>query len=109
MVFKSGYRRLPKELIDYIWKYDNRYKLLFKNCVYELNHYFHKHRLTAFLHGESNIHVIYTNLPKRMHPNIYATNNCNLSEYILKRKRIFHTDELCFNIIRCYKLNPPMV
>ena len=30
MVFKAGYRRLPKELIDYIWNYDNRYKLLFK-------------------------------------------------------------------------------
>lgn len=105
MVFKSGYRRLPKELIDYIWKYDNRYKLLFKNCVYELNHYFHKHRLTQFLKGEINIHSIYTNLPKRTYASIYG-NTCTLSEYILKRKRIFHTDELCFNTLLYYKLKP---
>ena len=36
MIFKTGYRRLPKELLDIIWSYDNRNKLLFNRCLTQL-------------------------------------------------------------------------
>jgi len=101
MVFKAGYRRLPKELIDYIWNYDNRYKLLFKNCVYELIRYFHKHRLIDLLCYESHLYFIYENLNKNRYDNLYGY-KCNLSEYILKRKKLFNISY--FHTLQYYKL-----
>ena len=37
--------RLPQVLVDYIWSFDNRYRLQYKECVYQLNNYFFKNRL----------------------------------------------------------------
>lgn len=98
MVFKPGYRRLPNELINYIWEYDNRFKLQFKDCVYELIHYFHKHRFTDMLSGELSMYSIY----KDAYPTGYSI--INLPEYILRRKRLYRHDVLCLHNLKYCKL-----
>ena len=102
MVFKAGYRLLPKELIDIIWSYDNRYKMEFKNCIYELNHYFHKHRCMDIIHHENNLYSFYL-LPNESR--IKANNNMTrleLYEYILKRRKIFRRQ---YHNINLYNLD----
>ena len=112
MVFKAGYRRLPKELIDIIWSYDNRYKLVFNRCLTQLLQTSNKHRCMHMLTQEKNIHNIYVNhihprsihSPYRKFPQygyIYQ-----LYEYILYRKNLIKSSgvDLCIDNLQCYKL-----
>jgi hypothetical protein len=98
MVFKAGYKRLAKELIDIIWSYDNRYKLEFKNCVYELNQYFHKHRCMDTIKHETYLYSIYKN------PHSCRTNNLQLYEYVLRRGKMCRKVQVDPDNLRCYKL-----
>lgn len=37
--------RLPQVLVDYIWSFDNRYKIQYQKCVDEMKQYFFRNRL----------------------------------------------------------------
>ncbi len=107
MVFKAGYKRLPNELINYIWSYDNRYKLLFKDCVYELSRYFHKNKFNELLQHETSLYSIYSNTIETRNANssnIYG-HNLILHQYILKKRKIFgHQQHRLSDNLRCYNL-----
>ena len=62
MVFKAGYRRLPKELLDIIWSYDNRYKLDFNKCLVNLLQKINHVRCMDMINHEKNIYNIYTDI-----------------------------------------------
>lgn len=86
MVFKAGYRRLPNELVNYIWSYDNRYKLQFKDCLFELIKYFYKNRLVDILKHEVYLYDIYSLYHGKSdyRINLYGY-NLKIHQYILKR------------------------
>ena len=82
----SRYYRLPKVLWDYIWTYDNRYRTEFKNCVFELNHYFNHNRTMEILKSDRDFHKIYiiANIKRHSKKPILG-----FSSYIFKKRRIF--------------------
>jgi hypothetical protein len=51
--------RLPQVLVNYVWEYDERNKVLFKNCVDELEIYFNHSRLKDRLYGDVHLYNIY--------------------------------------------------
>lgn len=82
----SRYYRLPKVLWDYIWTYDHRYRTEFKNCVFELNHYFNHNRTMELLKVDRDFHEIYTiiNTRRGSKKPLFG-----FSAYILEKRRIF--------------------
>ena len=76
----------PKELILYIWSFDNKYHKIFKDCIYEMKHYFNKNRLVNRFEKELYSYNIYikmltTTIPYRYTPSCYYS-PCM---YILKK------------------------
>lgn len=56
MYFQFGQRKLlPQVLVNIIWSYDDRNKILFRNCVDEMNKCFYKNRLIERLRFELDI------------------------------------------------------
>ena len=60
----SRYYRLPKVLWDLIWTYDDRYRIDFKNCIFEVNLYFNHNRVVDKLIGEIQLYNIYLDIYK---------------------------------------------
>ena len=112
MVFKAGYRRLPKELIDIIWSYDNRNKLLFNRCLTQLLQTSNKTRCMDMIRHEKLLHNIYVD---HIHPGvIYNPYHrfpkygwiYQVYEYILRRNQLRHNVDLHTDCLQCYKLKP---
>jgi hypothetical protein len=82
----SRYYRLPKELWDIIWSYDNRYKIVFKQCVHELNCEFNRNRIVDHLYGEMNIYNLYS--MNRSNSGLYAKYH-TFYDYNRAKKKIF--------------------
>lgn len=82
----SRYYRLPKVLWDYIWTYDNRYRIEFKNCVFELNHYFNHNRTMEVLKIDQEFHEMYKIINTRRDS---TKPLLGFSSYILRKHRIF--------------------
>ena len=76
---KNRMNRLPQVLVDYIWTFDNRYRLQYNECVYQLNTYFFKNRLQVRLQHE----LCLFNLP------ILQTFGIYYYQYTLARLRQF--------------------
>lgn len=76
---KNRMNRLPQVLVDYIWTFDNRYRLQYNECVYQLNTYFSKNRLQIRLQHE----ICLFNLP------ILQSFGKHYYQYILARLRQF--------------------
>lgn len=83
----SRYYRLPKELWDIIWSYDDRYKIVFKHCVRNLTYYFNRNRIVDHLHGEMNIYNVYTSM-NRSNSGLYAK-YLTFYDYNRAKKKIF--------------------
>ncbi len=113
MVFKAGYRRLPKELLDIIWSYDNRYKLDFNKCLVNLLQKSNRVRCMDILIHEKHIYNIYVD---HIHPRVFTHNPYRkipqygyiyqLYEYILYRRNLIKRSglELCLDNLQCYNL-----
>lgn len=71
--------RLPQVLINYIWEFDDRYRLKFKKCMYQLDNYFFKNRLKIRLQHERHLF----NIP------LVQTFGKYYYQYILARIRTF--------------------
>ena len=71
--------RLPQVLVDYIWTFDNRYRLQYNECIYQLNNYFVNNRLRNRLEHD----ICLFNLP------ILQTFGKYYYQYILARLRKF--------------------
>jgi hypothetical protein len=99
----SRYYRLPKVLWDYIWRYDDRYRIEFKNCLSELNYYFNHNRLNTRILHEIHIFNIYASrTPSTL--NLY-NNVFNYSEYFLKKLKIFG-DNITDDNLDCKFITP---
>lgn len=84
----SRYYRLPKVLWDLIWTYDDRYRIDFKQCVFELNHYFNHNRTMDRILGEVPLYNIYLTVSKNRWSAYRRTFN-SFAEYLLSKRRIF--------------------
>ena len=112
MIFKTGYRRLPKELLDIIWSYDNRNKLLFNRCLTQLLQTSNKMRCMDMIRHEKHLHNIYITLirpgmiynPHRKLPKYGTT--YQIYEYILHRRHLYNIVDLNTDNMKCYKLRP---
>jgi hypothetical protein len=112
MVFKAGYRRLPKELIDIIWSYDNRNKLLFNRCLTQLLQTSNKMRCMDMIKHDKYLHNIYVTLirpgmiynPHRKLPKYGTT--YQTYEYILHRRHLYNIVDLNTDNMKCYNLRP---
>jgi len=93
---------LPKVLLDIIWSYDDRYKLQFKTCMYNLMHYFSHNRLLHRLNSEHDLFNLYMSMHRSAGSSIYRTHNFNT--YILEKKRLFGDPAISDNL-KCYKLH----
>ncbi len=95
MYFQFGQRKLlPPELVNLIWSYDDRYKILFRNCVDEMNKCFYKNRLTERLRFEldifNSICDLYPNSPFfYSYGYMSSPNKPTYSVYILNRIKRF--------------------
>lgn len=76
---KNRINRLPQVLVDYIWTFDNRYRLQYNECIYQLNNYFFKNRLQVRLQHE----LCLFNLP------ILQTFGIYYYQYILARLKMY--------------------
>ena len=97
----SRYYRLPIVLWDYIWMYDDRYRIEFKNCLSELNNYFNHTRLITRLSHEINIYNIYAS---QYIMNIYPF-VLNYPGYIFKKIKIFGDPVTNDNLDSKFNLN----
>jgi hypothetical protein len=77
----SRYYRLPKVLWDYIWMFDDRYRIQFKECTLDLDRYFNHNRLMDRLAGEIHLYNVYLSMN---HSPIY-----NIAQYILTKIKRF--------------------
>ena len=98
----SRFHRLPKELIIYIYSYDNTYKKIYNKCLNEMINMFQINQINDRILGELNIYNIYAS--REIKPiNIYG--NCfSFSKYILKRIKIFG-DQVPNHRLKHYKLS----
>jgi len=103
MYTQFGQKRLiPQVLVNLIWSYDDRNKILFRDCVDEMNKSFFINRLNERLRFELNIFNNYLLYPQTsmFNPYGYMSSHFNptYSVYLLKRIRIFgdgvHIDDL---------------
>ncbi len=106
----SRYYRLPKVLWDYIWRFDDRYRQQFKECIFDLHQYFNRNRIHDRIQGDIHLYnvYLYINSKRKIGPNIYGRPN-NFAEYVLSKKKIFgdlvSNDNLEYTSLRKY--NPP--
>ena len=109
MVFKAGYRRLPKELLDIIWSYDNRNKLLFNRCLTQLLQTSNKMRCMDIIRHEKQLYNVYVTIIRPYNPHRklpkYGT-TYQIYEYILRRKQLYHNVYLHTDTLKCYNLTP---
>lgn len=96
LTLHSRYHRLPKVLWDYIWTYDDRYKVEFKSCVYELNNYFLYNRIVDRIKADIQIYAIYLYMNTTRNP--VCNNLYDFHKYVFIKKQQFgdgiHNDEL---------------
>lgn len=78
---------LPKVLLDIIWSYDDRYKLQFKTCMYNLMHYFNHSRVLCRLTSEKHLFDVCMDIQKtrpvcyRCYSDFYAYILTRISRY----------------------------
>lgn len=84
---KNLFYHLPKELIIYIYGFDSTHKTLYNKCMDEMTKKFQINRINDRILGENIIYEVYLN-KRRNNVSIYG-NNCDFSEYILGRIRMF--------------------
>ena len=112
MVFKAGYRGVPKELLDIIWSYDNRNKLLFNRCLSQLLQTSNKMRCMDMIRHEKYLHNIYvTFMRPRIIYNSYQKipkygEKFQVYEYILYRRHLYNIVDLHTDNMKCYNLTP---
>ena len=83
----SRYYRLPKVLWDYIWMFDDRYRIQFKECIVDLHRYFNHNRLMDRLTGEIHLFNVYLSMT---HSRTYVNRPIyNVAQYILTKIKIF--------------------
>ena len=88
---------LPKEIIDYIWSYDDRYKIQFKDCVDEMIKYFYINRLRCHMSMNRDVYRVYKALLS------YHIWEKSFSQYLLDRIRRHGCHVILDNLI-CHKL-----
>ena len=88
---------LPKEIIDYIWSYDDRYKIQFKGCVDEMTKYFYINRLRCDMRMNRDIDRVYKAL---LSYNIWGK---SFSQHLLQRIRRHGCHVILDNLI-CHNL-----
>jgi hypothetical protein len=81
---KNRFYSLPKELIIYIYLFDNTYKTLYNQCMHEMVKMFQINRINDRIVSEKNIYEIYLN--RHDQTSIFGK-NCEFSKYILRRIR----------------------
>jgi len=82
----SRYYRLPKVLWDYIWRYDDRYRNEFKQCIIELNLYFNRNRMIDHLFGDMILYRVYVSVNRT---DVDRSTKCH-SFYDYQRHRNHH-------------------
>jgi hypothetical protein len=96
MYLQFGQKKLiPQVLVNLIWSFDDRYKIMFRDCIDELNKTFFRNRLKYRLSMEYHLcnHVckqyfsIYA-YPSRFNPNNISF-EAGFSNYILNRLETF--------------------
>jgi hypothetical protein len=88
---------LPKEIIDYIWSYDDRYKIQFKYCVDEMRRYFYVNRLRCHMSMNRHIYCVYEHLLS------YHIWKKSFSQHLLERIRTHGCRVILDNLI-CHNL-----
>jgi len=90
--------KLPTELINYIWSYDDRYKINYDNLIDNLKKYFNKSRIVDELKGFYRIYIIYLDKYKDRRsiggPNIYY----------YRSKRVDNFSNYAFSVIKIMNL-----
>jgi len=84
---KNRFYHLPKELIIYIYRFDDTYKTLYNNCLNEMTKMFQINRINDRILGENFIYEVYL-YQKRKRNFSYGNilgHNCDFSQYILGR------------------------
>ena len=89
---------LPKEIIDYIWSYDDRYKIQFKDCVDEMRKYFYINRLRCDMRMNRYIYRVYESL---LSHNIWKK---SFSQHLLERIRQHGGCRVILDNLICHKL-----
>lgn len=112
LTLHSRYRRLPKVLWDYIWTYDDRYKVEFKSCVRELNHYFLRNRIVDRIKADIQTYTIYLHMNKSRYST--CSDLYDFRKYVFKKKQLFgdgiHNDDLKPYLLKpSNKNNPELV
>ena len=106
-VKNSKYYDLPKEILLYIWSFDDTYIMYYKYCMYELEDYFNKNRICDLLKGE---HLFYELFKKRKHEqevSIYSMypDGLSYSQYILSKLHLFKIDTVAKDNLNYVNLN----
>lgn len=84
---KNRFYHLPKELIIYIYSFDNTYKKKYNKCLHDMLKLFQISRINDRILGELQLYNIYA---RREISNINIYGNClSFSKYILKRIKIY--------------------
>ena len=86
---KNRFYHLPKELIIYIYRYDNTYKKKYNKCLHDMLKKFQISRINDRILGELQVYNIYARC-EISNINIYGNpSDVSFSKYILKRIKIY--------------------
>jgi hypothetical protein len=101
---KNRFYHLPKELIIYIYSYDNTYKKKYNKCLNNMLKLFQINRINDRILGELHLYNVYYTCCKKNSINIYGNpSDVSFSKYILKRIKMFG-DQVPNENLKHYKL-----
>ena len=86
----SRYYRLPTVLWNYIWTYDNRYRIAFKDCIFEFLRNVNHTRLIDRIQYDFNLYTVYLQVIQVRDPGRPTMSYAN---YIRTKIRIFGIPE----------------
>lgn len=96
MYVQFGQKKLiPQVLVNLIWSFDDRYKIMFRDCVDELNKTFFRNRLKYRLSMDYHLcnHLCKQYFSIYAYPSRFNPNNISIepsfSKYILNRLETF--------------------
>ena len=106
-VKNSKYYDLPKEILLYIWSFDDTYIMYYKYCMYELEDYFNKNRICDLLKGEQIFYELFKKRKHQQEVSIYSMNPNGLSysQYILNKLYLFKIDTVAKDNLKYVNLN----
>ena len=104
-VKNSKYYDLPKEILLYIWSFDDTYVMYYKYCMYELEDYFNKNRICDLLKGEKIFYEIFKKYKTQLCVVSIYSDCFSYSQYVLKKIAFFKIDTVAKDNLNYVNLN----